>query len=282
MLPSSSRFRPFFLSLLASAVVLPCVHAEVPTRIVFQNGRWVPVSVVAVQGDQLVVKSSGEGYAVGQSYLLDSADHIYGDKPVAINRGIAMLLLGKPVEAIALLEPVVASEKITAKIPGNFWMEAAQANLVAYALNADAAKCTALGKEISEASPSKGSDPFASLGKALLITGVTKTNERMSALKQMTTDDSPTAVRAYASFFLAKALKEEKKNTEALEAYLSVPCLYPSGSMTLTAAAELNAAELLSALNRRDEALKLVRSSVIGSGDTMLLTEANKRLESLK
>ena len=218
----------------------------------------------------------------GQTFPLVSADHIYGDKPVAVNRGIALLLLGKPVEAIALLEPVLASEKITAKIPGNFWMEAAQATLVAHALNNDAAKCTAIGKEISDATPEKGNDPFVSLGTALLLPMTTKSAERESALKDLTTADQPTVVAAYASFFLGKALNEDKKEKQALESYLAVPCLYPSGGMILTAAAELNAAEYLAALGRREEALALVRSCVRGSVDTMFATEANKRLESLK
>lgn len=284
MLPSTSPYHSFFLSLLAGAVTLSCARADDATasRIVFQNGRWVPVSAVIVQGDKVIVKGATEGYAPGQTFPLESADHIYGDKPIAVNRGIALLLLGKPAEAIALLEPVVASETITAKIPGNFWMEAAQATLVAYALNNDSAKCTALGKEISDASPAKGSDPFVSLGKALQISMTTKATERETALRDLTTDNLPTAVCAYASFFLGKALNEGKKEKEALEAYLSVPCLYPSGGMIITAAAELNAAEYLSALGRPEEALALVRSCVRESVDTELATEANKRLESLK
>jgi hypothetical protein len=60
------------------------------------------------------------------------------------------------------------------------------------------------------------------------------------------------------------------------------PCLYPAGGMIINAAAEIQAAEILSGLGRREEAVALLGSAVRDSAGTLLSAEANKRLESLK
>jgi tetratricopeptide (TPR) repeat protein len=211
------------------------------------------------------------------------ADHIYGDKPAETNQAIALILTGRSKEAQALLLPVVSEHRITAKIPGNFWLDAARALLVAYATNGDAADTTAIGKEISDATPAQGIDPFVSLGKALLLPVLTTTAEdRAIALGNLTTDNLPADLCAYASFFRGNILKKDRKNTEALEAYIAVPCLYPSGGLILNAAAELQAADLLVALKRPKEARALVESALRVTTGTVLADEANKRFTSLK
>jgi tetratricopeptide (TPR) repeat protein len=282
MISTSIPFRSALLTLTLVALPMYSVHAVEAARIVFQNGRSVPVSAVVVKGDQIVLKSAVEGYNEGQTFPMASADHIYGEKPVEVNRGIAMLLMGKPADGLALLEPVVEQQKMSAKIPGNFWLEAAQATLVGYALTGDSGKVTAIGKEISDASAGPGSDPFVSLGKALLLPKSNRQEVVETAFRDLTTDNLPASVCAYASFFLGNALKSANKDQEALEAYLSVPCLFPSGGMILNAVAELNAAEYLSAQGRRDEALVLLNSCVRQSSDTIVVVEANNGLESLK
>ncbi len=275
--------RTIFPLCLAAALSLAKTGAqETAARIVFQNGRSVPVTAVVVQANQIIVKAAVEGYAEGQTFPLESADHVYGTKPVEVNRAIALLLTGKPADALKLLEPVVAQHQMTAKIPGNFWLEAARATLVAYALNNDGDKCTAIGKAISDATAKQGIDPFVSLGKALMLPSSTKAADRATAFQDLTTDNQPALVGAYASFFRGKALKDAKNDAEALEAYLMVPCLYPSGGMILNAAAEFNAAEYLTALGRREESLELLGSCVRQSAGTLIAVEANKRLESLK
>jgi tetratricopeptide (TPR) repeat protein len=276
-------FRTISPLCLISALALSSAGAQdIGARIVFQNGRSVPVAAVVVQGNQIIVKAAAEGYSEGQTFPFESADHVYGVKPIEVNRGIALLLTGKPAEALKLLEPVVTQHQMTAKIPGNFWLEAARATLVGYALNGDSSKCTDLGKAISDATAAQGIDPFVSLGKALMLPSTTKAIDRATALQDLTTDNQPAVVGAYASFFRGNALRDAKKDAEALEAYLMVPCLFPSGGMVLNAAAELNAAELLTALGRREEALALLRSSIRESVGTLISVEANKRLESSK
>ena len=281
-------------SLLACAFAsLPLSWAAAdPIRIVFQNGRAVAVSAVTLQADKLVIKESADGFTAGQSFPLASADHVFGEKPAEINPGVALLLMDKPAEALKLLEPVIAEQRLTAKIPGNFWLEPASAALVAYALTGNSAKVTEIGKEISDATPAQGIDPFVSLGKALLLPASTKVEDRALALGDLTTDNLPADVAAYASFFRGQLLKgvkqatdvaeARKQDAETLEAYLMVPCLFPSGGLILNAVSEMNAAEILVKMGRREEAVALLVSSIRQSPGTLVATDANKRLESLK
>jgi len=262
----------------------PLANAAEPVRVAFQNGKSVPVSSLALKGDQLVVTVAGDGFTEGQLLPVQSADHVFGDKPAPINQALALLLTNKDRarDAQKILEPVVAEQRITSKIYGNYWLEAARGLLVAYAVNGDTKQCTDLGKEISDATPAQGADPFIALGKALLMPPLAKVEERESALRDQTTDNLPAEVCAYASFFRGDLLAAERNPNGALQAYLSVSCLYPTGGMILNAAAELKAADLLAAQGKRDEALMLVKSAVHSCGGTSLVNEANKRLESLK
>lgn len=258
-------------------------HAAEPAQVILQNGKSIPASALSIQGDKFVLIAAVEGFTPGQAIPFTMADHIYGDKPAEINQAIALTLTGKPQEAQALLIPIVKEHSITAKIPGNFWLAAARSLLVAYAIDGDTADTNSIGKELSDASASQGVDPFVSLGKALLMPVLTTSDEdRALALSNLTTDNLPADLRAYASFFCGNILKKEKKNTEALEAYLAVPCLHPSGGLILNAAAELQAADFLVALKRPQEALALVKSALHVTSGTVLDDEAKKRYTSLK
>jgi len=266
--------------------------AEEPVSIVFQNGRTIPINAVAVQGDKLTITVAAPGFNVGQVFPIASADHIYGTKPPEINQAVALLLTGKTEDALKLLEPVVDGHRITGKIPGNFWLEAARAALVGYALNGNTAKCTEIGNEISDATPVQGIDPFVSLGKALLLPATTPTAERELALRDLTTDNLPADICAYAAFFRAQLLKSIGRNSDAalaaqqdadvLEAYLTVPCVYPAGCMIVNSAAEIQASALLVAIGRHQEAVMLLNSAIRQSSGTHLAADANKRLESIK
>ena len=263
---------------------LPLHSASANTlQLVLQNGRYVPVSALSLEADKFVVKTPVEGFNAGQSIPFALANHIYGVKPAETNQAIALLLSGKAKQAQTLLLPVVKEHAITAKIPGNFWLDAARALLVAYALDGDATSTTAIGKEISDATPAQGIDPFVTLGKALLLPALTtKVEDREQALIDLTTDNLPADLRAYASYFRGSLLIKERKKTEALDAFLSVPCLYPSGGLILNAASELQAADLLTELKRREEAIILLESALRVSSGTALATEAENRLASLK
>jgi tetratricopeptide (TPR) repeat protein len=289
---SPPTFRAAFLACAAVSLPLSWANAAEPVQVVFQNGRSVPISSVALQADKLVITTSANGFTEGQSFPLASVDHVYGEKPAQINLGIALLLTGKPADALKLLEPVLAEQKITAKIPGNFWLEAARAALVAYAVSENTAKTTEIGKEISEATPIQGIDPFVSLGKALLLPASTSPEDRETALRDLASDNFPADVAAYASFYLGNLLSEARRDKDpakalqqtmaTLEAYLVVPTLYPAGGMILNGVAESKAAEILVALGRREEAIALLTSSIRQTGGTLVAVDAAKRVETLK
>lgn len=292
MTSSSHSLRSLMLTCVASVLPLGIASAAEPLRIVLQNGRSVPVSAVVAQGTGYSVTAAVDGFMIGQALPAESVDHVYGDKPPELNPAIALLLMDRPADALKLLEPIVAAQRITAKIPGNFWLDAARAALVAYAVTGNSSKCTELGKEISDATPSSGSDPFVLLGKALLLPPSTKDEERAIFLRDLTADGMPSDVSAYASIYLGNLLKAAKRNPDAalaanqdkdtLEAYLSVPCLFSSGGLVLNGVAEFKASELLIAMGRRDEALALLKSSARHSIGTLVAVEGNKRLESIK
>ena len=253
-----------------------------PTQIVLQNGVSVPLGAVALKGDKYEIKTEVGRYVPGDTILVTSVDHVFGEKPAAINQAIALLLTGKPVDGRKVLIPILAEHKDTAKLPGNFWLEAARVSLVANALEGAGPQCDALGKEITAVTANPGQDPYVALGKALLLHKTVKLEDRQAALKAQTTDAQPADVCAYASFFLAGLLQSEKRDSEALEAYLAVPCLFPSGGMILNGVAQLKAAEFLTAEGRRTEAVSLAQSAMRYTKDTVARDLANKLYDSVK
>jgi len=283
MAPSLSSLRTALLTAGAlGASIFALAAAAETTRIVLLNGRSIPLGAVAHQGENLVIITATETFNEGQTIPFEQADHVYGEEPPELKQATALLLMDKPKDAQKLLEPIVSHHRLTASIPGNFWLEAARTLLVACAVSRDTLKCTELGKEISDATPAPGNDPFVALGKALLLPASVKVEDRDTALADLTTDARMTAdVSAYASFYRANLLKQEKHPEQALEAYLIVPCLFPSGGLVLMAA-EIQAADLLNGPPRRAEALALLRSAARNAGETVLLEEANKRLKSLQ
>ena len=275
---------PRWSPLLAFAIAISPIHAQdaPPLQIALVGNRTLPFNAISVDGDTITVKAAMNGFNQGQSFPLNLASHIQGTKPAAINEGIAQLLLGNPSEAIKLFDPILSEHRVTAKIPGNFWIETARAALVANALSGFRAKAEELGDEISDSTAAAGKDPTVALGKALLITASTPLDDRLSVLSTLATDDSPADVSAYACFFKAELLKTAKREDEALESYLCVSTLYPTGGVVLNAAAEMNASRILASRNRREEALALLKSAAREAQGTAVAEEAEKRIKSLE
>jgi tetratricopeptide (TPR) repeat protein len=263
-------------------LALGAARAEVPPHLVLANGRAVPLASVALQGDGFVVKTPTADFAANAIIPAASVDHVFGDKPAEINQAVALLLLGRRDEALKLLETVLAKHKDTARLPGNFWMEAARAAVVAHAANGDAAPAGELAKAIAEVTPAQGADPISGLVRALTMSASVDFKERVSALRAQAGPELPADLSAYASFYRAELLLKRKLQAEALEAYLSVTCLYPSGGLVLNGVAQFKAAELLVAAGRRDEALTLVQAALRRLRGTAAEAEANKLLESIK
>lgn len=265
-------------------------QAPMPVQFVLLNNQSIPVTAVSMQNGSLVVRNESPGFLVGDVIALDRISHVFGEKPPAINQGTALVLLGMPNEAIELLKPVVAAQRSTAKFSGNHWIEAARALTMAYALKGSRTECLDLAKEISDATPEPGPDPFTELGKALMIPDKTATDEKATALAEMTADIYPAETRAFASYFRGLAFEASGKHQDALGAFLSVSCLYPSGNMVANAASQLKSADLLIASPRqgeavpmmRKEALAMIKAAEPNAANTVLAKEVTKRLDSLK
>lgn len=266
----------------AFAALTPAARAAVPPHLVLQNGRAVPVSAVALQNGQLLVKTASADFAANTSIPLAQADYITGDKPAEINQAIALLLTGQPREAAKLLEPLLAEHQFSAKLPGNFWLEAARATTVAHALDANTKAANDLIKAISEATPAQGTDPYYNLVRALSQPGSAKLQDRLDSFNVIAKDNLPADLCAFAAFFRAELLREHKRDAEALEGYLTISCLFPSGGLTINGIARFRAAELLVAMKRRDEALALANSSLRCVRGTTVEAPLKKLLESIQ
>ena len=258
------------------------LHAQEAPQVVFNNGRGIPVDALAIEGGKFVVKKDAGGAVTGQNFPLSYASHVSGEKPKAIDRAMALVLQEKPKEALELLEPVLAAQKASAAVPGTYWVDAARAALYANSLYNEPEKAEALGKEISDATPAQGNDPSIRLGKAMAIPRSVKSTDRIGAFGDLVSDDLPAEISAVASYFRGKLLQTYEREDDAFQAFLTVGCIYPTGGVVVTSAAEASAADILSKKNRRDEAVALLTSAARGAKGTAIGDEAAKRLESLK
>jgi tetratricopeptide (TPR) repeat protein len=257
---------------------------ETVIRVVTQNGQSLSLDSFDVNGENIVMKAAVGGFVIGQAIPITFIDRVAGSKPAEINQGIALLLMDDLAGALKLLEPILLSQKVTAKIPGNFWVPTAKAVACIYALNSSTLpKAEALTKEISSVTPESGNDPIGLLVKALSVSISVNIDARNTALNDLVTDSLPTDICAYASFFRGQILRKAKREEEALDAYLQVSCIYPTGSRLITGASELYAAQILNIqLNRRAEVLLLLNNSVRNTEGTKVAEEAKKSLDSTK
>jgi len=274
-------------SLLAgiSLLISSLSHAD-DLRVVFEGAgvaRSTPVTNLTPQGTSFVIKTTADGFTANQVIPKAAAAYVQGEKPALVNEAIALILMEKPLDALKLLEPFVEQQRPSAGLVGNQWEDAARAAVVAYALTGNSDKSNALGKEISDSTPEQGNDPIMSLSRILLLPFSTPLEDRLNALASLVSENSAAEVSAYASFFRGLRLQKAKRNPEALEAYLVIPCAYPTGGRVLNGIAEMNAAEILAPeAARREEAVALLTSAVSDAQATSAGAEAEKRLKSLK
>lgn len=260
----------------------PAPQARQVPQVVLQNGRVVPLSMLALDGDQYVVKGEVAGFQRGAVIPLDSVDHVFGGAPEELHRATALMLSGRPGDAFQLLVPIMRDHKDAARIPGNHWVVAARLALVAKALLGDGPGCEELRQGIAGAAKERRIEPFTLLEKALRIPVPARAEEREAALGGLAMDDLPAEVCALACFFRAELLQRDKRNAEALEAYLMIPCLFPSGGRVLTGMGQLRAAQMLAEQGRREEAVALVRAAIRNTRGTTAEQTAEKLLQTVK
>jgi len=288
MKPSPLALTMFSRALLLasfSLLIPPFAHAD-ELRVVFEGAgvsRSTPVTNLTPQGTTFIVKTAADGFNANQILPKAAASYVQGEKPALVDEAISLILTERPLDALKLLEPFVEQQRPSAGLIGNQWEGAARAAVVAYGLTGNTDKCNALGKEISDSTPEQGNDPIISLGRILLLPFSTPLEDRLNALASLVSENSAAEVSAYASFFRALRLQKAKRSPEALEAYLLIPCAYPTGGRVLNGIAEMNAAEILAPQPaRREEAVALLTSAVSYAQATSAAAEAEKRLKSLK
>lgn len=289
----SAKPHPFFRFLCGPAVLALALSPFASAQdgevkdaisIVFTlNGvsKSIPIDNLGLQGEKFTVKTPAEGLPT-IPLNLEWASHVSGSEPVQISEAVGLLLMNKPSDALALLDPIMETHKITAKVPGNYWLKAARAALVAHSINRATSKCAEIGKEISDATPIAGDDPSVSLSNVMLTPLSVSINDRIKAYADLANDSSPPEVSAYASYFRGNLLKTAKRNKEALEAYLTIPAVYPTCGRVIVAAAALNAGELIAAMNRRDEAILYLEDAKREGKGTAVGAEAEKRIPLVK
>lgn len=282
--------KPFSKLLLGGSAILALVFsglaaAQDQISIVFTlQGASVsiPVEKLSFANGKYVLKEAGDKKYPAGPFDAAWASHISGEEPSQIAEAVGLLLMNKPSDAIALLDPIMEQHQITSKVPGNFWIRAARAALVAHSVNRASSKCVEIGQAISDATPAAGDDPSVALSKAMLTPLTVKIDDRIGALEALANDASPAEVSAYASFFRGNLLKTARKNDLALESYLSIPARFPTCGRVIIAAAELNAGELLAGLNRREEAVLCLEDAVREGKGTAVGAEAEKRIPLVK
>jgi hypothetical protein len=243
--------------------------------------KSIPIDNLGLQADKFTVKTPAEGLPT-IPLNLEWASHVSGAEPQQISEAVGLILMNKPSDALALLDPIMESHKITAKVPGNYWIRAARAALVAHSINRATSRCAEIGKEISDATPTAGDDPSVSLSNVMLTPLSVSINERIKAYEGIANDASPPEVSAYASYFRGNLLKTAKRNSEALEAYLTIPAVYPTCGRVIMAAAAMNAGELVASMNRRDEAILYLEDAKREGKGTVIGAEAEKRIPLVK
>ncbi len=263
------------LATIISAIAAPLSTAADEVVLVVGT-RTIPVDGVKLEGNKFVLKAPIEG--IPASFDANLVSHVSGEKPPQIDEAVGLLLMNKPSDALKLLEPVLEKHQASAKVPGNYWIPAARAALVGYSINRSSARCEEIGKAISDATPEPGDDPSVALSRAMLTSLSVSINDRIGALAVLASDTSPAEVAAYSCFFRGNLLKTARKPAEALDAYLTISAVYPTCGRVLCAAGELNAAELLGNLGRREEAVIMLETARRDGRGTALAAEAEKRI----
>jgi hypothetical protein len=246
------------------------VAAQDETSVVFTVGgvsKSIPIEKLTFANNKFTVKDPGDKFPAVPLDLA-WASHVSGVEPPQIAEAVGLLLMNKPSDAVTLLDPILEKHQITAKVPGNYWIRAARAALVAHSIN--------------RATSVAGDDPSVALSNAMLTPLSVKIDDRIAALEALANDGSPPEVSAYACFFRGNLLKTARKDALALDSYLSIPGRFPTCGRVIVAAAELNAGELLAKLNRRPEAVLCLEDAIREGKGTAISAEAEKRIPQIR
>lgn len=179
----------------------------VPLRIVFQQGVAIPIDALELQGEELVTTREVSGTPAGTRIPLGDGIYVTGAKPAGTTNGLALLLENKPAEALAQLGPVLNSHLVTARTPGNFWVDTARIAAVAYSMNGDASGLQQVA-DILE-STQGAADPMIAVAEELSKESIFTAEAKVERLLEKVNDANPTIVNALIYYFVGELRRSQ-------------------------------------------------------------------------
>lgn len=258
-------------------------EAEAP-RLVFRSGitfRSVPVSALRAEGGNFVLTQAVDNLAANTQIPATSVLRVSGGEPEEITKATALMLTGAPGAAIKLLDPLLQSQRATATVPGNFWVNAARMKIVAAAMEGDAKTVDSTSTDLVNTSKLT-TDPTPSLGQIILESRLGKLEERLQRFDDFVNENRPPRINGLAQYLRADILAGFKRDKEALDGFLTVPALNPTASAVVVAACEFRAAQLLTKMGRKAEAIASYEAIVGSVPGTALAEKSSEILKSLK
>ena len=224
----SRRFVKRACLLTLSLVVLGFQFVAADDVITKKDGSTISGQIMSVSDGQVTVMNHTSTGGIAQvPYYLSDIQSVSMAPPAAVTK----VQQAAPKEVIAALEPIV---KQYAGLPAD-WVVGAMAQLAeAYAATSQEDRSLALYNQISQLYPGSAYENEARAGKAKLSLQQGKIDEALAAVQPIidaaNKNVAPSQAEGglYASAFLVygQALEMQKKNQQALEAYLTVKTIF--------------------------------------------------------
>ena len=247
------------------------------------NGLQVPLDNVKVNGADLEMTKEAAGLIVGQKIPGGFIDVINIPRPAAFTQAMAKILDGAPAEAPGIVEPIRAQYEPFIGFRGNIWHEAMRIKLIAFGAAGDKGALDTTISLVMRQKPGLDETATIELAHALAETAK-KSEERLNQLKAFMGDNRTPTTNAIAQYFIAETLAASKKDDEALEGYLRVPCMNPVCDPVVLAASQIRAALRLQRLgpDHKKEAAQLFRWGVRAVTGTSFGQTAESSLKDLQ
>ena len=273
--------RPFLLAaLFVSGATLALAQDG---TVILTNGLQVPLGDVKPNGADLEMTKEAAGLIVGQKIPAAAIDVINVSRPAAFVQAMAKILDGAPAEAPGIVEPIRAQYEPFVAFRGNLWHEAMRIKLIAFGVAGDKGALDTTISMVMRQKPGLEETATIELAHALAETAK-KSEERLNQLKAFIGDNRTPTTNAIAQYFIAETLAGNKKDEEALEAYLRVPSIMPVCDPVVLAASQIRAAQRIQRLgpDYKKEAAQLYRWAVRAVPGTTFGTTAESSLKDLQ
>jgi len=206
------------------ALVALTLQAFADDQLTKKDGTILTGQIISVSGDQVMFQShSSTGGIVKLPYHLSDIQSVTMATPDAVTK----VKTAPPADVIAALQPLVAQY---AGLPSD-WVVGAMAQLAgAYSALGQNDKALAVYAQIGTLYPNSPYQVLVGIGKAAMSLQQGKVDEALAGVQPIVDKanqdiaPSPSDGAIYANAFLVygQALQAQKKNEQALEAYLTV------------------------------------------------------------